>query len=118
MFDDKPHDHYVYAVLRNLATLEEGKPLTSAGSISSHTRPVECLAIGPVDSHGESPSAILFTADTMGLIRAWKLTLDEDKSAPPRWHARPADGDDGGLTAHRTGVTEMWYGKGLLYTGK
>jgi hypothetical protein len=103
-------------VLRNLANVQDGgTPLPSAGSISSHTRPVECLAAGPADVGAKSVT--LFTADTMGVVRAWTVTLEEEASsggAAPRWTASLA----AELNPHRTGVTELWYGGGLVYTGR
>jgi hypothetical protein len=84
-------------------------PLRSAGSISSHTRPVEALALGPVAT--ATGEATLFTADTMGVIRAWTVARDDDSG---RWRATLAAEPP----AHRTGVADMWYGQGYLYTGR
>ncbi|KAF7974555.1 hypothetical protein HWV62_10036 [Athelia sp. TMB] len=88
---------------RDLSTATAGTPLTSLGSISSHTRPVECL-----DGYAVSPtSAVLYTADTMGVIKAWDL----DKRAGS-WHSTLRTE----LTHHRTRINEMVLGNGQLWT--
>jgi hypothetical protein len=94
-------------ICRDLSSIQDDMPLRSAGSLSSHMRPVEALAVGPVDAaKGE---ATLFTADTMGVIRAWTIARDGDND---RWRTTLA----AELPAHRTGVTDMWFGQGHLYT--
>lgn len=80
--------------------------MTSLGSISSHTRPVECLD-GCVNPDG---TAVLYTGDTMGIIKAWKL--EKDNSEPARWTARLTDT----FTHHRTRINELKYGNGLVWT--
>ncbi|KAF8123792.1 WD40-repeat-containing domain protein [Boletus edulis] len=89
----------------DLADVLEGK-LKPAGSISAHSRPVECLA---GVAHSET-SVILITADTMGIIKIWKL---ERESGPnPRWRSELQDT----LDYHRTGITEILYGAGQIWT--
>lgn len=91
---------------RNLAGITEGK-IASAGSVSAHSRPVECLT---GVAHSET-SVTLLTADTMGVIKIWKL---ERESGPnPRWRSELQDT----LNYHRTGVTEIHYGAGQIWTG-
>ncbi|KAI0093936.1 WD40 repeat-like protein [Irpex rosettiformis] len=90
----------------DLSLLEEGKPLRSAGSISAHTRPVESIAARTVSE----TSAILYTADTMGVIKVWQL--DKEDGPAPRWKTTlKAD-----LTHHRTKINEILYGNGQLWT--
>lgn len=93
---------------RDLSVFEEGKPLTSAGSLSAHTRPVEALAARQLSS----TSAILYTADTMGIVKIWELTKEDGPS--PRWRSSlKAD-----LNYHRTKINEILYGNGQLWSGK
>lgn len=77
------------------------------GSISGHTRPVEALE-AKVTSE---TSAILFTADTMGIIKVWDLTKEAGPS--PRWRATLRDE----LKHHRTGINDVYYGEGRIWTG-
>jgi hypothetical protein len=44
----------------------------------------------------------------MGVVRAWTLAREAD-----RWRAAPR----AELPPHRTGVTDMWFGGGALFTG-
>ncbi|KAF8969887.1 WD40-repeat-containing domain protein [Flammula alnicola] len=82
----------------DLSEPESPGPLKSLGSISSHTRPVECL-----DGEALSDkSAILYTGDTMGVI----------KRLPPRWIATLKDT----INHHRTRINELRYGHGHLWT--
>ena len=77
------------------------------GSISDHTRPVETLeAYATSDS-----SAVVFTADTMGIVKVWEVTKEDGPA--PRWKASLKDE----LKHHRTGVNDMYYGEGQLWTG-
>ncbi|OCH87419.1 WD40 repeat-like protein [Obba rivulosa] len=93
--------------LWDLSTCENGQPLTSVGSISAHTRPVECL-----DARMQSDSsAILYTADTMGIIKVWELT--REATEPPRWRSKLLEE----LKHHRTRINEIVYGNGELWTG-
>ncbi|EEB92778.1 hypothetical protein MPER_08666 [Moniliophthora perniciosa FA553] len=63
----------------DLSSALEGKPLQSTGSITTHTRPVECLDGQELANGG----AELCTGDTMGLIKLW--TLSKHAGSPPRW---------------------------------
>jgi hypothetical protein len=92
---------------RDLSTVDTGNPLTSVGSISSHTRPVACIE-GRVLS---ATSAVLYTADTMGVIKIWDLKKDSGVSS--RWRATLK----GDLNHHRTRINEMLYGNDQLWTG-
>jgi hypothetical protein len=94
-------------ITRDLSSATEAKPLASAGSISSHTRPVECI-VGTADS---STAATLFTADTMGKIKVWHLEKEDGPS--PRWLSTlKAE-----LDHHRTRIDDIFYGNGQLWTG-
>ncbi|KAI0273810.1 WD40 repeat-like protein [Gloeopeniophorella convolvens] len=84
--------------------------LPPAGSISAHTRPVEALAayLDPAN-----PAAlVLFTADTMGAIKVWDVARDSTAGARPIWRSTPRTE----LPRHRTGVTELAYGDGHLWS--
>lgn len=83
-----------------------GGSLKSAGSISSHTRPIECLA-GQATSDS---TAILYTADTMGIIRAWNLQKEDGPA--PRWKSTMR----GELTHHRTRINHLTIGENLVWT--
>ncbi|KAI0721628.1 WD40 repeat-like protein [Cerioporus squamosus] len=92
--------------LWDLSNVAEGKPLTSVGVLTDHTRPVESLDARAVSD----TSAVLYTADTMGIIKIWEIT--KDSGTPPRWQSTLA----GELKHHRTKVDDMIYGNGLLWT--
>jgi hypothetical protein len=78
------------------------------GSISSHTRPVECIQ-GKIVS---SDSAVLFTGDTMGIIKVWELSREQGLGS--RWNATLKQE----LNYHRSRINDMIYGNGQLWTGK
>ncbi|KIP09232.1 hypothetical protein PHLGIDRAFT_505241 [Phlebiopsis gigantea 11061_1 CR5-6] len=90
----------------DLSSLEAGKPLASAGSISAHTRPVEAIT-----AKTEGDVAVLYTADTMGIIKVWELVKEDSK--PTRWRAVQKDE----LYYHRTKINEILYGHGQIWTG-
>jgi len=99
---------YTLMVFRDLSEPYSPEPLKSLGSISSHTRPVECL-----DGQALSAdSAILYTGDTMGVIKAWILQKDTS-GGRPRWVATLKDTVD----HHRTRINDIRYGNGQLWTG-
>jgi hypothetical protein len=98
---------YLYKQQRDLSSLEAGKPLQSAGSINAHTRPVEALAARTLTA----TTAVLYTADTMGLTKAWELEKEDGSS--PRW--RTSHKLD--LKHHRTRINEIAYGNGQLWSG-
>ncbi|TFK86376.1 WD40 repeat-like protein [Polyporus arcularius HHB13444] len=92
--------------LWDLSNVRDGKPLTSVGVLTDHTRPVESLDVRPVSD----TSAVLYTADTMGIIKIWDIS--KDNGTPPRWRSTLV----GELQHHRTKVDDMIYGNGLLWT--
>lgn len=94
---------------RDLSDIQQGKPLTSLGSISAHTRPVEAL-----DGHSLSPtSAVLCTGDTMGVVKYWDLQK-EDGVTPARWKASLR----GEYTNHRTKINELVSSPTQIWTGR
>ncbi|KAJ7582589.1 WD40-repeat-containing domain protein [Mycena floridula] len=90
----------------DLSTATEPTPLKSIGSISSHTRPVECL-----DGRVLSDNTVqLCTADTMGVIRIWTLTRESGDSS--RWNSlMKAE-----LNHHRTRINDLRFGNENLWT--
>ncbi|KAF8509537.1 WD40-repeat-containing domain protein, partial [Gautieria morchelliformis] len=80
--------------------------LVQLGSISAHTRPVEALAFQPRDE----TSGILFTADTMGVIKVWEL--EREYGDTPRCRAKLTTE----LYSHRTGVNDLWVGNGVVWS--
>ncbi|KAF9001932.1 WD40 repeat-like protein [Cyathus striatus] len=82
------------------------RPLSSMGSITAHARPVECLDGKPTSDS----SALLYTADTMGIIRLWNLT--KELVSPPRWRSTMVEE----LGHHRTRINELYYGNDHLWT--
>ena len=82
------------------------------GSISAHTRPIESLA-AYLDTSTSSPHLVLFTADTMGVIKVWDVVKDST-DGPPIWRSTLRD-DLGG---HRTRINEIVYGSDHLWSGK
>jgi len=93
--------------LWDLSDVRSGKPLVSSGSISAHTRPVERL-----EGHALSDNTgILYTADTMGVIRVWDLSKEEGVM-PARWRAT----QKAEFKHHRTGINDMVYGGDELWT--
>ncbi|THH13607.1 hypothetical protein EW146_g6626 [Bondarzewia mesenterica] len=96
----------------DLSSPTSPEKLPALGSISSHTRPVESLdAYIPTssDSHTEL-SPVLFTADTMGVIKAWDLK--KEGGDRPIWRSTLRDD----LAYHRTRINELIYGHGNLWT--
>jgi len=83
---------------------------TPMGSISAHTRPVESLA-AYLDTSTSPPHLVLFTADTMGVIKVWDVVKDST-DGPPIWRSTLRD-DLGG---HRTRINEIVYGNGHLWS--
>ena len=55
-------------------------------------------------------SVVLYTGDTMGFVRVWDVSRDPQEA---RWKIALQEE----LTYHRTGINEMWYGQGQLWTG-
>lgn len=92
---------------RDLTDAIEKSP-QPAGSVSAHSRPVECIA-GVANPDG---SVTLLTADTMGVLNVWKLEK-EDEPQRPRWRSTLQDT----FNHHRTRITEVIYGAGYIWTG-
>lgn len=93
-------------IARDLSTYQDGKPLRSVGSISAHARPVEAMAFRTVSDR----SVVLYTGDTMGFVRVWDVSRDPHED---RWKVTLLEE----LYYHRTGINEMLYGQGQLWTG-
>ncbi|KAJ7197204.1 WD40-repeat-containing domain protein [Mycena pura] len=82
------------------------KPLSSLGSISSHTRPLSCI-----DGVSLSETtAILYTADSMGVIKIWDLVKESGEA--PRWKSTLKTE----LTHHRTGIFDLRLSQDQLWT--
>ncbi|CDO70760.1 hypothetical protein BN946_scf184798.g75 [Trametes cinnabarina] len=90
----------------DLSTVTNGQPLTSVGSLTAHTRPVEALEARVTSDR----SAIVYTADTMGIIKVWEVKKDD--GTPPRWQSTLLEE----LKHHRTRVNAVIYGNGQLWT--
>jgi len=84
--------------------------LSPAGSISAHSRPIESLA-AYLDTTTSPPHLVLFTADTMGVIKVWDVVKDSAEG-PPIWRSTLRDE----LNDHRTRINEMVYGEGHLWS--
>ncbi|KAH8829570.1 WD40-repeat-containing domain protein [Flagelloscypha sp. PMI_526] len=93
--------------LWDLSNIRHGQALTSLGSISAHTRPVEALD----GISTSSATAILCTGDTMGVIKLWELQ-EEVAISPPRWRSTLK----GEYTNHRTKISQLIYGEKELWT--
>jgi len=85
--------------------------LSQVGSMSDHTRPVEVLAVDTSSPLLRSQPFLLYTGDSMGLIKVWSLE-------PP-----PADGRSGWratlkgtLGGHRTGICDMVVDQGIVWS--
>lgn len=74
------------------------------GVVSGHTRPVDCLAYDPVQR-------LLYTGDSMGVIKAWELDISEDRS-----HSRATQVAE--LKGHRTGVNSISIHESNVWSGK
>ena len=97
---------------RDLSSPLSSDGLTPVGSISAHTRPVESLA-AYLDTTTSPPHLVLFTADTMGVIKVWDVVKDSTEG-PPIWRSTLRDE----LEDHRTRINEIVYGEGHLWSGK
>ena len=88
--------------------------LISVGSISAHTRPVEALGGEALSSD----SAILYSADTMGVLKIWFLERDATTKGadgiPPRWRTTLQED----LTHHRTRINQLVLHNGYIWTGE
>ncbi|EIW85390.1 WD40 repeat-like protein, partial [Coniophora puteana RWD-64-598 SS2] len=90
----------------DMSNVGKGQPPKSMGSISAHTRPVECIQ---GEAHSDS-TVTLITGDTMGIIKVWKLEKTSD--AEPLWKSTLEDT----LDHHRTRINGLYYGSGFLLT--
>jgi hypothetical protein len=97
---------------RDLSSSLSPDALTPMGSISAHTRPIESLA-AYLDTTTNPPHLVLFTADTMGVIKVWDV-VKESTEGPPIWRSTLRDD----LKYHRTRINEIVYGDGHLWSGK
>ena len=107
-FENAVHEHS----FRDLSSPESSDGLSPAGSMSAHSRPVESLA-AYLDKSTSPPHLVLFTADTMGVIKVWDVVKDSAEG-PPIWRSTLRDE----LEGHRTRINEIVYGKGHLWSGK
>ncbi|KAI0781081.1 WD40 repeat-like protein [Trametes elegans] len=88
------------------SNIADGRPLISVGFLTDHKRPVESL-----DARVTSDtSAVLYTADTMGVIIVWEIKKDD--GTPPRWQSTLIEE----LKHHRTRVNDLVHGNGQLWT--
>ncbi|KDQ16241.1 hypothetical protein BOTBODRAFT_157068 [Botryobasidium botryosum FD-172 SS1] len=94
----------------NAGDVPPGFTLPQVGSLSAHTRPVEALAVDLSAPISSSKPMILYTGDTMGIIKVWSLEPPENNST---W--RPIL--KGSLDGHRTGVTAMIVDQGIIWSG-
>src|ERR1700722_8904996 len=101
----KPRD--LLFIPRDLSSATERRAPTVVGSVSSHRRPIECLDGKEISD----TSAILYTADTMGVIKVWDLVKEND--VPNQWRSTLKHE----LNHHRTGINDMLYGDYELWTG-
>lgn len=96
------------SIHRDLSSVGDGQPLKCVGVLTEHSRPVESLDTRVLSEK----AAVLYTADTMGIIRVWEIMKDDnDRSLP--WKIKLA----GELKHHRTRVDDMIHGDGHLWTG-
>lgn len=100
---------------RDLSTRTSPEFLNCIGSISAHTRPVEALDtyITPYDT--SAPTAVLFTADTMGVIKVRNPEKQTGADGKPSIRPRPASDD---LKYHRTRINQIVYGDGHVWSGR
>ncbi|KAH9981511.1 WD40-repeat-containing domain protein [Lactifluus volemus] len=89
--------------------------LPAVGSISAHSRPIESLAAYLDATDAGVPHLVLFTADTMGVIKVWEVVKDASaEDCRPIWRGTLRDE----WTDHRTRINEIVYGDGHLWSGK
>ena len=94
----KPRD--LFLIPRDLSSAIEGRALTLVGSVASHRRLVECLDGKEISDM----SAILYIADTMGVIKVWDLV--KENNVLNQWRSILKCK----LNHHRTGINDMLYG--------
>ena len=100
---------------RDLSDVTAAGALRTLGTVSAHSRPVQCIEVDALDARlrpdEATHSATLYTADSMGAILIW--TLERTYGANPGCRTTQI----GSVSGHRTGVNDMWYEKGELWTG-
>jgi hypothetical protein len=90
---------------RDIANFQSTSALQSVGSISAHTRPVECI-----DGRVISDDTLeLCTADTMGVIKLWDVVKQSDGRYTTTLKAE--------YPHHRTRINDLHLGVGHLWTG-
>ena len=98
---------------RDLSSVTGKDPLVSVGSISAHTRPVEAID-GEILS---GDSGILYSADTMGVLKVYFLerdtTVQPTDGLPPRWRTTLQED----LIHHRTRINQLILHNGYIWTG-
>lgn len=105
LFDDVDEED-----IRDITNPASPSALPSLGYLSDHTRPIQCLAFDPASV--TSTSCILYTADTMGMIRVWDIERPRGTLEPScRGNLRDV------LDGHRTAVSTLWLGDGKLWSG-
>ena len=87
--------------------------LPQMGSFSGHTRPVDSLALDLHDDGSSSSSPLLYSADSMGVIKAWRLDVNTRPDGT-RSVRGVVEADYGG---HRTGVGELWISQQHIWSG-
>ncbi|PAV23553.1 WD40 domain containing protein [Pyrrhoderma noxium] len=92
--------------LWDISDLRSTTPLKLLGLISAHSRPVQCIA---VDVHSPS-EATLITGDSMGIIKVWSL----ERSYGDSPSCRAAEKQE--VSIHRTGINDLWFANGELWT--
>ena len=103
---------YYKTFSRDLSSPDSPHGPLPVGSISAHSRPVESLA-AYLDVTGTLPHLVLFTGDTMGVIKVWDVEKDSTEDRPI-WRSTLRDE----LKHHRTRINELVYGDGHLWSGK
>src|SRR5206468_397321 len=100
----------ILCVVRDLSGLDSdvSKPLHSIGSLSGHTRPVECLRTDP-----EGSPNLVYSADSMGLVKIWELDTREPGSSSSCHGTLKGE-----LRGHRTRINDMWVQRGQVWTGE
>ncbi|KAJ9108121.1 hypothetical protein QFC19_002588 [Naganishia cerealis] len=89
-------------------------------TLKDHTRPVECFTFTePTSSERHSGEATFYSADSMGVIRSWRIKREKENN--PDGQACGFGGDvtileKGTLEGHHTSVAEMNVGEGGLWS--
>lgn len=95
---------------RGLENLKNGGQISQIGTLSEHSRPVECLCNDANNS--SSNSTVLFSADSMGIIKVWQLEKNMNGETRCRAELKFQ------LGGHETGINDMWFGYNQLWTGR